>query len=1315
MFKRKEDISRPMQQGLQDLHRKQDKAVEGKSGCKPTHEMMQVSETDYRAIFNALYDAVFVHDLEGKIVDVNDKMLEIYRCTREETIGLSIVPDFTAPDNTMGDYQPVLWQKVMAGEDQFFEWKARRPSDGSTLDVEVALTKLPLPDGDFILASIHDITERKRVQGELTVTRNYLNTVFNKIHDAVFVHDLMGKIVDVNDKMLEIYRCTREEAVGLSIVPDFAAPDNTMGDYQPVLWQKVMVGEDQFFEWKARRPSDGSTLDVEVALTKLPLPEGDFILASVHDITERKRFERELTDTKCYLDTVFNNIHDAVFVNDVNGKVLDVNDKMLEMYQFTTRAEALKYMIIPDYTTPDGRPDFPAIWKRVLEGEDGTFECRGRRPKDGYEFDVEVFLTKLPLPDGNSILASVRDISARKKVERELTATKDYLNTVFNNIHDAVFIHDVDGKVIDVNDKMLDMYKSTREEAIGRLITVDYTSPDGRPDMPAIWKKVMSGEDQFLECKGRRPKDGYVFDVEVFLNKLSLPEGDFVLAVIREITERKRVEKELLATKDYLKTVFNNIHDAVFIHDINGKVIDVNKTMLDRYRCTREEAIGRLITVDYTVPDGRPDFSVIWKKVMSGEDQFLECKGRRPKDGYVFDVEVFLNKLSLPEGDFILASTRDITERKRMEELVFKEREVFFSVMKNNPHGIALFDDNDRFAYFNPEFTRITGYTIEDLPTIRDWARMAYRDPEYRERVAKFWKADRLQEGRGKDVEFRIDCKDGQYKDIEFRITYLGDRNLIVLTDVTARKKAEEELRAEKQRFQTISESSPVGMVMIGADDTFKYVNPKFKEIFGYDLIDIPNLRDWVTLAYPDPFYRDEVVSEWIALKSIEPGEGRPYTRKVMCKDGMMKHINFIPVQLGAGEILMTCEDITKSKEAEDRIRERNLELEVLNDIITSVSSSLHLPEILETLKNVFIDKLHIKTGGIFFYNEVTHRISMEMSWGVPFAMLHDFETFAVDSYGTGMVMQKSESTVVKSHVYPIQSNDSLSNEFRRIWQSSFCIPLEAKNEIQGMIFLIDKEFGKFQASQIAFFRTLGKQIGVATQNARLFEQVKQSHAQMKALSLKLVEVQEAERRYLARELHDEIGQQLTGLKFALEMNALQSAGETKAGLMNAQSMVNKLVAIVRELSLNLRPSMLDDLGLLLTLPWHFERFTSRMNIHVVFEHMGLSDKKFPLEMETAVFRIIQEALTNVARHAKVNEATVRLWSDEAVLGVQIEDHGVGFNPEAVLKTGNTSGLNGMRERAVLLGGHFTIEAHPGAGTRLSAEFPISSLQSGES
>ncbi|OPY59560.1 MAG: Oxygen sensor histidine kinase NreB [Syntrophorhabdaceae bacterium PtaU1.Bin034] len=583
------------------------------------------------------------------------------------------------------------------------------------------------------------------------------------------------------------------------------------------------------------------------------------------------------------------------------------------------------------------------------------------------------------------------------------------------------------------------------------------------------------------------------------------------------------------------------------------------------------------------------------------------------------------------------------------------------------------------------------------MPTGRDWAEKAYPDPEYRAKVVAFWKEDRLPEGRGRDVEWRIAGKNGQYKDVEFRVTYLGDKSLVVLTDTTARKRAEEELRAEKQKFQTMTESLPVGIVMMGSDDKIKYINPKFKQLFGYDIADIPNVEDWFLRAYPDPTYRNKALHNWWNnLRSWKPGEGAPYTRKVTCRDNTHKYVNFIPVQLQTNEILLTCEDITESKEAGDKLRERNLELEVLNNIIASVSSSLHLPEILETLKRVFVEKLGIPVGGVFFYNESGNALTMEMSWGVPDRLVSDFETFVLRQY-TG------ETAI--HHIPSSRSDDSLFSKFLHRGSSNLRIPLLAKGEIQGMIYLM-REAPSFHEDQIAFFKTLGQQVGVIVQNARLFSQVRQSHTQMKALSLQLVEVQEAERRYIARELHDQIGQELTGLKFALEMNVLQSEGKTKAGLMEAQSIVNKLVVLVRELSLKLRPSMLDDLGLLPTLLWHFERFTNQTAIQVTFKHSGCNDERFPREVETTIYRIAQEGLTNVARHAKTDQVIVRLWSDGKTLGIQIEDSGIGFN-DAVLNAGLTGGLYGMRERAMLLGGRLTIETRPSAGTRLTAELPI--------
>jgi signal transduction histidine kinase len=201
--------------------------------------------------------------------------------------------------------------------------------------------------------------------------------------------------------------------------------------------------------------------------------------------------------------------------------------------------------------------------------------------------------------------------------------------------------------------------------------------------------------------------------------------------------------------------------------------------------------------------------------------------------------------------------------------------------------------------------------------------------------------------------------------------------------------------------------------------------------------------------------------------------------------------------------------------------------------------------------------------------------------------------------------------------------------------------------------------------------------------------------------------VQEAERRHVARELHDEIGQVLTGLKFSIELISRLPEEAVKANLEEAKNLVNELMGKVRDLSLDLRPAMLDDLGLLPTLLWYFERFTARTQVDVGFEHTGL-DRRFLPEVETTAYRIVQEALTNVARHAGADGVSVRLWSNDEMLGLSIEDHGAGFDAsdESILNKSN--GLAGMRERATLLGGRLTLESTPGLGTNLFAELPFS-------
>ncbi len=227
------------------------------------------------------------------------------------------------------------------------------------------------------------------------------------------------------------------------------------------------------------------------------------------------------------------------------------------------------------------------------------------------------------------------------------------------------------------------------------------------------------------------------------------------------------------------------------------------------------------------------------------------------------------------------------------------------------------------------------------------------------------------------------------------------------------------------------------------------------------------------------------------------------------------------------------------------------------------------------------------------------------------------------------------------------------------------------------------------------------------TEQKRLENELRAERAQLKQLSQRLVEVQEAERRSIACELHDELGQSLTGLKYMLEESGTEGAAD-RAGA--SLEMVKGLIENVRNLSLNLRPTMLDDMGLLPTLIWHFDRFTEQTRIKVRFTHQGLG-KRFGPQLETAVYRIVQEALTNVARYAQVQEVSVSINADERYLRLHIEDQGVGFDLNGINR-GTSNGLTGIRERVLLSGGHLNLQSMVGLGTTLLIELPVECINS---
>jgi signal transduction histidine kinase len=259
----------------------------------------------------------------------------------------------------------------------------------------------------------------------------------------------------------------------------------------------------------------------------------------------------------------------------------------------------------------------------------------------------------------------------------------------------------------------------------------------------------------------------------------------------------------------------------------------------------------------------------------------------------------------------------------------------------------------------------------------------------------------------------------------------------------------------------------------------------------------------------------------------------------------------------------------------------------------------------------------------------------------------------------------------------------------------------------------IELDLGPLEADAgllaVASIRDLSERRRAEREREDLLQQLQRSRERLRVLSRRVLEAQEAERRAIAHELHDEIGQALTAV--SLDLQALQTRGTdaTRPLVDSALEITRGVMAQVRELSLDLRPSLLDDLGLAAAIRWSLERHEQRLGWTTELRG-DLGDARVPGAIETACFRVAQEALTNVAKHAGARTVSVDVLCDDGELVLVVRDDGQGFDVDeerAKAAAGNSIGLLGMEERVTSVGGRFAVESTRRRGTTVHARFPI--------
>ena len=525
-------------------------------------------------------------------------------------------------------------------------------------------------------------------------------------------------------------------------------------------------------------------------------------------------------------------------------------------------------------------------------------------------------------------------------------------------------------------------------------------------------------------------------------------------------------------------------------------------------------------------------------------------------------------------------------------------------------------------------------------------------------------------------------------------------RVILNARDITERRWAEEALRESEQQYRVLIEQS-ADAIYVEQGATIALVNQAWEKLFGYSRVEVLSGFDLSRVMAPAGRARiDERRKRRAAGLPVE----QVFEITGLRRDGRVLDLEVSEADIlwkGRPAIQGIFRDVTDRKRAERDLRRYAKRLEVLRAIDQSLLSAQSSEGIAEAAIRHLPRLVPCLWAGVLLTEPDTDRLSLAAQTGTALALDTGLACHCDDLGGGGFKVR-----ILDPGVQALRTT-AIGQAWQRAGiRSVLCCPLLMQTQVLGFLALGVPAETTLQEPHHLIVREVAEQLSVAVHSTRLFEAVGAARTRLRQLSHRLVEVQEQERRHIALELHDEIGQVLTALNFTLDFSESPLSREDREKLARARELVDMITTKVRDLSLNLRPSMLDDLGLLPALMWYFGRYQERTGILVRFEPDDLTGRRFSPEVETTAYRIVQEALNNVARYAGVDTVDVRIATGSDTLRLEVIDRGYGFDPRHVAEGRPSAGLSGMQERAALVGGLVEVEAQPGAGVRIRAELP---------
>lgn len=466
-----------------------------------------------------------------------------------------------------------------------------------------------------------------------------------------------------------------------------------------------------------------------------------------------------------------------------------------------------------------------------------------QKAREELEMGVEERTTELVL--ANEKLS--QEIWERRAAEQALAASEQTLRTIFNSSRDPIIIHRGDGGIVEVNDRALEVFQVTRQDALQFSLVHDYSSEDNPTDeLPGLWQRVLAGENQFFPWKARRPYDGSVFHVEMFLCKLFTSRGDLILANIHDVTERKRAEDELRFQKAYAEQLFYGSPDAIAVIDLDDRISRINPAFTTLFGYSDQEAQGRLLNDLVAGSDSREEADAISQLVRLGK--LVDCDAvRLRKNGSLVDVSVVGSSI-LVDGVRVgyFGIYRDNTDRSRALRALRQSEELYRTLVESIPYGISEMDANGVITFVNSMQSRITGYSKEELVGMPALDLLV--DEDQKKAFSRF--GVRLLKDRPEPKAWfgTIAKKSKELLDVQVDWNYKTDETglitgfITIFTDITDRKRAEDALRTSEEKYRLVVEHSAEGMCILQGWDV-RFANPRVRSMMGYSQEELASMR----------------------------------------------------------------------------------------------------------------------------------------------------------------------------------------------------------------------------------------------------------------------------------------------------------------------------------------------------------------------------------------------------------------------------------------------------------------------------------------